>query len=60
LCQRRFPGEAPLVEAVSAFLDHVAKDAGTDPLAMDDRQNVHCGHSNVEGARPRESPPETG
>ena len=47
LRQGRFPGEAPLVEVVPAFLDDVAEDARTDSVAVDDRQHVHCGHSTL-------------
>src|SRR5437763_8598586 len=55
LRQGRFPGEAPLVEAVPAFPDDVPENARTDALAVDDRQYVHQGHSTLK--RPR--PPET-
>jgi len=40
LRKRRFPGEAPLVESVPAFLNDVAEGAGPDLLAVDDREDV--------------------
>src|SRR6266566_7679895 len=56
LRQRRFPGEAPLVQAVPALPDNVAEDARTDSLAVDDRQYVHCGHSTLKQAWVPERP----
>jgi hypothetical protein len=40
LRQRRVPSKAPFVEPVPAFPDDVAKGAGADLLAVDDRENV--------------------
>jgi len=40
LRQRRVPGKAPFVEPVPAFPDDVAKGAGANLLAVDDREDV--------------------
>src|SRR5205823_11614227 len=39
--ERAVPGEAPLVELVSALLDHLAEDPRAHVVAVDHRQDVH-------------------